>query len=55
MGKGRPFLREVFKDWGNYKVAENCVYLYDNIVLQDKKFMELVKLHVVKIQPDLFT
>lgn len=48
-------LKEVFKDWGNYKVVENCVYLYDNTALHDKKFTELVKLHVVKIQLDLFT
>lgn len=48
-------LKEILSGWGNYKFKENCIYLYDNAFLQDKKLIEVLKAHNIKIQLDLFT
>lgn len=48
-------LKETLSGWGNYKIKENCIYLYDNIFLQDKKLIAILRDHKIKIQLDLFT
>lgn len=48
-------LKEILNGWGNYKFRENTLYLYDNAFLYDKKLLEVLKAHNIKIQLDLFT
>lgn len=55
MEEPKENLKDILKEWGNFKFKENCVYLYDNAYLQDKKFIDIVKAHGIKIQLDLFT
>jgi len=48
-------LKQVLKSWGNYTAKNKSIILYDNAFFKDKQFLELCKLHQVRILPDLFT
>lgn len=48
-------LKKTLSEWGLYKAEENCIYLYNNSYLTNKKLTNLLKSHKIKIQLDLFT
>ncbi len=55
MDEEKKTLRQILKECGRYEFKENTIYLYDNAFLCDRKLIDVLRAHDIKIQLDLFT